>query len=894
MNLFKKPKYLLIILLASLTFTTFVPQFSNAQAGTPLGTVGDVINRAVTAKVAPVVAAGAEATGNWLAERLGYIVWLLAIQFPAQILKLEIQIFSMVGPYNGFTTQTQVVSAWGTVRDLANMFFILILLLMAFGTILQVQGYGYRQLLSKLLLMAILVNFSKSIVAILIDFSQIVTLTFLAPVLSSLAGNIVVALGLQNIMSLREDYKLNNDTAGATQYNSVSYLMAMILGGIMMIITTVIIGVILIMFVMRIIGLWIMVILSPLAFLAKAFPKMSSYYSQWENELSKNLTAGPALAFFMWLAFSIVGQGNIHKDFTQVNPNASDQYFSNTVSRAADQSNMLNFVIAISLLMAGLKMAASSGAAGASMAGKASGSLQKWGSRLGRGATIGAAAGAGALAWRGTSGEGGVKGIVGQGRGAVGGYMAVGGQALHIGALQRGGMGLQTREDARKQRKEKYFAKRLEGMSQERKDEFLSTYGEVGLGTREARNIREKSDLKRGLAFTRIDPHNMTPDQLDAEYGVRNIADVNQEEVNRRKTQRAEEMRQSFVNSGDTESLELLRKRSAAALNDTTGHAFAQQYDEGGAKAFTQVDFSPANETVIDSLLALEYKNIEEIAESMPDKVRDSLMMRLQENKDRIIGATLTPELDRGNRNTALGKLSLLQGKFATARTGQVDRAAGVDAQGNAVSAITHSVASDYDALRASHPAAADSLRDSMVAQSSGDDVARLHFGSNVFNDVSGRLDATKLPKLLSRISRTAGGVQSVTENQVAAGNIENVLNNNLTRRYVRPDEIHDYVTTQIDPVELAARGISETDRRNQLALDNLQKAREYFVTDASGRARPAPRVDGEFVNFIENLDADQLKKVGGTVLRPLMAVPVSTPGSLSARKRAFINENVF
>lgn len=278
MNLFKKPKYLLMILLASLTFVTFVPQFSQAQnpgaesrfyAENPEAAPGLNVD---ASKVKDAFGDGV----NWLAEKLGVIVWFFTIKLPSIILLQEIKIFAMVGPYNAFTTQPQVESAWGTVRDLANMFFILILLLMSFGTILQVQGYGYRQMLSKLLLMAILVNFSKSIVAILIDFSQIVTLTFLAPVLSSLAGNIVVAMGLQNIMSLKDGYEANNKANPDDQYTAVSYLMAMIMGGIMMIVTTVIMGVILIMFIMRIIGLWIMVILSPLAFLARAFPKMAS------------------------------------------------------------------------------------------------------------------------------------------------------------------------------------------------------------------------------------------------------------------------------------------------------------------------------------------------------------------------------------------------------------------------------------------------------------------------------------------------------------------------------------------------------------------------------------------------------------------------------------------
>ncbi len=902
MNLFKKPKYLLMILLASFTFVTFVPQFTLAQSAAETRVQ---VNQATgnTGDGVPGIGAAADATRDWLADKLGLIVWWFTIRLPSIVLLKEIQLFTRVGTYNNFTTQPQVQDAWGTIRDLANMFFILILLLMAFGTILQVQGYGYRQMLSKLLLMAILVNFSKSIVALLIDFSQIVTLTFLAPVIYSLSGNIVVSLGLQNIMKLRESKQLNNDVS-TDQYTSTSYLMAMILGGIMMIITTVIFGVILIMFVMRVIGLWIMVILSPLAFLARAFPKMNYLYNQWEGELSKNLTLGPALAFFMWLAFSIVGQGNISTQFNSpdgVNSETygseydPDQSFTTNVSQAVTQSNMLNFVIAISLLMAGLKFAADSKVAGASVARGASNNLQRWGSRIGRGATIGAAAGAGALALRGTSGEGGLRGVAGQARGLAGQTTSRVGAALHVGGMERFGMRQVAQENARRQRKERYVARGAEGMTPEQAEQYYRSYGNVPFmpGSREGQNLLHKTRLRRGLATADIDPATMTEAQRLQVYNKRNAEDISQEEVNQMKAQRYREMEQSFTRSGDNESLQTLRRRSGLAHN---AESIREQISEQGHKSLSSIDFSGIVQHdvgALQSLLELSEKELTEVLDAMNDQRRDSLMRELEEYKHQLVGQN---GANFGDRNSALGKVQLLQGKFANNRTGMVDRVATTDRNGNAIGAATHSVVADYQALRngtmainnaAGAPLAAadqnvqaERFMTSYLQSATGGQMARInrdeaHGNTRFYDDVTGRASDTQFTEIL-RAPATVhaapapyvpGGPnvsrrEMIARNRTLNGNVESVLNNSQTMHFVSDADVLSYIATQ--------RGAGRSD----VQIANQIPSHAHLVF-----ANP-----DHFATYILGLNKGQLGKLDGPQLRAMKVHPfiVADPAKLA------------
>jgi len=250
-----------------------------------------------------------------IGQAVGRILFFLLFSPFILLLKVEMLILPIVAEYNNFTNQAGVQAGWVATRDLVNMLFIVVLLVMAFGTILKIQNYGYRQMLRKLIIMAILVNFSRTIVGIVIDFFQIIMLTFVSAWKDVLLGNFTVALGLQNLVSFKGgdmgDIGEEVDVAGQI---IVGYL----LGGIMAVVASIVIMAFIVILVSRIVMLWIVIVLSPIAFLANTFPKGESYFQKWIDMLTKELIVGPMLAFFIWLSFMIVGKGGIDKDFTNV------------------------------------------------------------------------------------------------------------------------------------------------------------------------------------------------------------------------------------------------------------------------------------------------------------------------------------------------------------------------------------------------------------------------------------------------------------------------------------------------------------------------------------------------------------------------------------------------
>ena len=287
---------------------------------------------------------------------LGAIVELLG-----KLVLLILSVLLAFAKYNGFAAAAPVQVGWPIVRDICNMFFIIVLLVSAFSTIIDYGGgeLHYSKVLPRLLAMAVLINFSKTLIQLLIDFSQVVMLTFVNAFAAAASGNFVNALGLTAVMQISE----NAGTGTATGVNLIiSYMLAIFMLGIMLSVVSILTG----FLIFRIIGLWIALIFSPLAFFVTALPgKLSKAVSglagEYWQRLGSLLTGGPIIAFFLWLTLAIVQQantGSVGQGLSQVLDfdveAGSLQAFLVSVGNA---QSIASFIVGIALLMMGLDQA---------------------------------------------------------------------------------------------------------------------------------------------------------------------------------------------------------------------------------------------------------------------------------------------------------------------------------------------------------------------------------------------------------------------------------------------------------------------------------------------------------------------------------------------------------
>ena len=259
-----------------------------------------------------------------------------------------------IAKYNNFVGQEEIKTAWAIVRDISNMFFILILLLIAFATILRVETYNMKRWLPKLLIMAVLINFSKTICGIMIDFSQVIMLTFVNTFATN-GATFVATLQMKNFINNVQAAKSETISLGSA---TVAYLLACIF----MLVAIIALTAILIVFLMRLIMLWILVTLSPLAFMLSTFPQGQPYASQYWGQFTKYLVNGPVLAFFIWLALSV--SGNI--DANSITSDTSIQGLKTGVIGVLKLENFLSFILSIGFLAGGLMVSSQIGGIGAS------------------------------------------------------------------------------------------------------------------------------------------------------------------------------------------------------------------------------------------------------------------------------------------------------------------------------------------------------------------------------------------------------------------------------------------------------------------------------------------------------------------------------------------------
>jgi len=322
------------------------------------------------------IAEVAQSIIGWVVQQVVGLLGKLAVQL--------VYLLVAIASYNEFVNSPTVAEGWAVVRDVVNMFFIVILLVIAFATIFNVSEYKYQKMLPRLLIMAVVINFSRTICGIFIDLGQVVMLTFVNGFQAAAGGNFVNALKITDLMNF--DQKQLDAVPGGLQYAQI--FAAMLLALIVMIVTVVVLVVMVLVLVMRIIMLWFLIILSPMAFMASVWPggRIKQKYGQWWDIFLDNIMVGPILAFFLWLSLLVLGTGDygttIIKNYTDTGGGqAESERMPNTsLTKIGTPENMLSYIMGIGMLLGSLYMASQMRSAGSGIAGSALGKVKGYAS----------------------------------------------------------------------------------------------------------------------------------------------------------------------------------------------------------------------------------------------------------------------------------------------------------------------------------------------------------------------------------------------------------------------------------------------------------------------------------------------------------------------------------
>ncbi len=259
--------------------------------------------------------------------------------------------------YNSFSTSTVIGLGWSLVRDAVNMFVIIVLIAIAIRTILGMHGAHWQQQIPQLFIAVVMVNFSRTICGLAIDISQVIMFTFVNALLDIAAGNFAQLFQLPSFgkfsASALQQVSGNGESLSTAATSLAGAFLQIPLYGSILAVMFLLAGA----FLWRIVILWILVILSPLAFFLQGVKGIIPVEGagDWMGKFTAALVMGPLLTFFLWLALAAASSGSIAESENFPLPVDSKSY--NLSLEVFDSSHLTSIVLALILLIVGMQQA---------------------------------------------------------------------------------------------------------------------------------------------------------------------------------------------------------------------------------------------------------------------------------------------------------------------------------------------------------------------------------------------------------------------------------------------------------------------------------------------------------------------------------------------------------
>ncbi|OGE87995.1 MAG: hypothetical protein A3J07_02090 [Candidatus Doudnabacteria bacterium RIFCSPLOWO2_02_FULL_49_13] len=235
---------------------------------------------------------GASAGGDFIGWILNMVLSVVASALSI-LTALAAEVFSYAsGAALDISTMPAAVNiGWAIVRDICNMFFIIILIVIALAAILHIESYDYRHLLGHLVIMAILVNFSQVIAVEIMKAVNLLALIFRGNGLDGVMGAIFSVLDFKELFSGNVSWQEGLALGlGKIAYAIVGLVVYLALAA---------------MFIIRLVGLYVLIIFSPVAYVARILPATEKYSEEWWSHFVKYLIWAPVAMFMIRLTILV-------------------------------------------------------------------------------------------------------------------------------------------------------------------------------------------------------------------------------------------------------------------------------------------------------------------------------------------------------------------------------------------------------------------------------------------------------------------------------------------------------------------------------------------------------------------------------------------------------------
>jgi hypothetical protein len=218
---------------------------------------------------------------------------------------------------NAVLTLSAVQEGWKIILLFTNFGFVLGVIIIAFATIFHLESYALKQILWKLIVAALLVNFSLVFCGAFISVSKIASDYFYNASIGNkenLSNALANAMNPQSLTAVKDKtttlakiLEYFKSYVPGTEAN-LRQLVNIVFIVIFTFLTVLAFLTLFVMLLVRAFALIFLVILSPIVWLLWIFPNTKKYWTQWWQEFIRWNFFAPAVYFFIYLSLATANQ----------------------------------------------------------------------------------------------------------------------------------------------------------------------------------------------------------------------------------------------------------------------------------------------------------------------------------------------------------------------------------------------------------------------------------------------------------------------------------------------------------------------------------------------------------------------------------------------------------
>jgi len=322
-----------------------------------------------------------EGVASVMSSIMTLFAWLLGVAVITLDNAVYYTVVKMGSVVNGLSA---IGVAWRILRDITNIALIFGFLAIGISTILGSELYGWsKNMLPKLLMAAVFLNFSLFITEAVIDIGNLFATQFYmqinggqpagakdistyAVINDGIASKIMNQLGLQNIYG--------DATTNSFLFESGSTLVIGFMSIILFLVTSFVMFSLAFILIARFVTLILLIVVAPIGFAGYAVPKLEGLAKQWSSILIQQTITAPILLLALYVALAVITDAQFLTGFGATQTGAWNSWVEggNLTNFAGV---ILSFIVAIALLLGVIIISRKLGAYGGDWATKTAGKL---------------------------------------------------------------------------------------------------------------------------------------------------------------------------------------------------------------------------------------------------------------------------------------------------------------------------------------------------------------------------------------------------------------------------------------------------------------------------------------------------------------------------------------